>query len=96
MPPSRPFLSVLVISICFNLDGHGKYFRLTCSKLNKTIISLEYSFYLSLYTALVHREEEKCYKPFQTFKLSLAPLNLVSHVKRSDFKISKQISLVMF
>ena len=60
-----------------------------------TIISLNQGFNLNPYLALGNKKEEKYHETFKkTFKLSRAPLNLVKHVNRSDFKIPKQISPV--
>ena len=60
-----------------------------------TSISLKRGFYLTLHAAAGQTEQEKCYEMFYIFKLSLTPLNLVKHINRSDFKISKQISPVI-
>lgn len=49
------------------------------------VISLKRGFHVSPYVAARSTEEEKCYETLHTFKFSLAPLNLVKHVSRSDF-----------
>ena len=93
------------VLLCFNpLNANptkwSNTFKQFVAKLPKNCLSVFDHFVglalkgLNGYAATWNTKEEKSYKTFHTFQLSLGPINLVIYVNSSDFKISKQMPLV--
>ena len=80
----------LVLALIEEFEVEGSL-RLSCIKLNMTLIWHKCDFYLSPHATLCNTKEVMKHSIPTN---SLIPLNLNKNVSKSDFKISKQISLV--
>lgn len=80
----------LVLALIEEFEIEGSL-RLSCIKLNMTLILHKCDFYLSPHATLRNTKEVMKHSIPTN---SLIPLNLNKNVSKSDFKISKQISLV--